>query len=321
MTRHGATVADHEQAVAHIIRRVFGEQAREIRRMTAGMANEVYAARLSSRAVIVRLNADSDSMRGAEEHIALFRSLGISVPEVLAADYSKTLVPFAYQIQSKLDGTDLGQVIDSLTGAQLKAIAGEIAWIVRRLEPLPTNGKFGWTGGGKAAAFATWLDVLRNMRAQIAERTATTRVVGDRYLQAIDALLDTHRPHLSCVASTFYYDDMSSKNVLIHEGRFVGLVDLDTVAYGDPLEGVGRIEASWFGTSYGRAYTDAVMAELELTTAERMMVHVYAILNRLYWLSERGIKFNGNTSTVIDHDLVARDQAIIDEMIVQLGLG
>jgi hypothetical protein len=192
---------------------------------------------------------------------------------------------------------------------------------VRKLEPLPTNGRFGWTGGGKAAAFATWLDLLGDMREQIARRDAITHVVGERRLQAIDALLDTYGPYLSRVRSRFYFDDMSSKNVMIDEGRFVGLVDLDTIAHGDPLEGIGRIEASWFGAPYGRTYADAVMAELDLTAEAREMVSVYATLNRIYWLSERGFKFNANTSTQIDPDAVKYDEAIIDRMLAELGVG
>jgi aminoglycoside phosphotransferase (APT) family kinase protein len=312
---------DHKLAVAHIIQKEFGERARDIRRMTAGIANEVYSVRLSRREVIVRLNADGQSMRGSPAHIALFHSLGIPVPELLAADYSKSLVPFAYQIQSRLDGVDLGQVIEQLSEDQLKAIAREIAAIVRKLEPLPTNGRFGWTGGGEEAAFATWLDLLQDMRAQIAQRDEITRVVGERRLQAIDALLKTHRSYLSRVPSRFYFDDMSSKNVMVADGRFVGLVDLDTVAYGDPLEGIGRIEASWFGAPYGRLYADAVMAELDLTAEARRMVSVYATLNRIYWLSERGFKFNANTSTQIDRDAVKYDEAIIDRMLAELGVG
>lgn len=313
--------ADHRRAVSQIIKREFGERTDDIRRMTAGIANEVYSVRLSSRTVIVRLNADGQSMRGAEAHIALFRSLHISVPELLAADYSKTSVPFAYQVQSKLDGMDLGQLIEQLSEDQLKAIAQEIAAIVRKLEPLPTNGRFGWTGGGQVAAFATWLDLLQDMRAHIAARDAATHVVGERRLQAFDALLVRHRPYLSRVPSRFYFDDMSSKNVMIADGRFVGLVDLDTVAYGDPLEGIGRIEASWFGAAHGQIYANAVMGELGLAAEDRTMVSVYAVLNRIYWLSERGIKFNENTSTAIDPDAVKQDQAIIDRMLAGLGVG
>lgn len=310
--------SDHERAVDQIVEKELGERARSVRRMTAGIANEVYAVTLPSREVIVRLNADSASMRGAEEHIRLFRSLGIAVPEMLASDYSKSASRFAYQIQSKLDGTDIGHVIATLSEDQLRAVAREIAAIVRKLEPLPTSGRFGWTGGGKEATFMTWPDLLKDMGAQVAERAAATHVVSDRHLRAMGALLASYLPYFSRVASVFYYDDMSSKNVMVRDGRFAGLVDLDTVAFGDPLEGVGRIEASWYGTQHGRIYARALMAELDLAPEERTMVSVYAVLNRIYWLSERGIKFNANTSAAIDPAAVKRDRLVIDHMLRKL---
>jgi tartrate dehydratase alpha subunit/fumarate hydratase class I-like protein len=96
-------------------------------------------------------------------------------------------------------------------------------------------------------------------------------------------------------------------------------VDLDTIAHGDPLEGVGRIEASWYGTVHGRSYADAVMNAQALGVEQRRMVRVYAVMNRVQWLSERGVKFNANTSAVVDWDAVKADEAVIDAMLEGRG--
>lgn len=39
--------------------------------------------------------------------------------------------------------------------------------------------------------------------------------------------------------------------------------------YGDPLEVVGAIKASWYGTHHGEVYTKAVEDELELTDEQK----------------------------------------------------
>ena len=67
---------------------------------------------------------------------------------------------------------------------------------------------------------------------------------------------------------------------MIHEGRFAGLVDLDSLAQGDPLEAIGRIKASWYGTHHGRVYADAVMDAQNLSHEQRNLVTLYALLNR-----------------------------------------
>ena len=48
------------------------------------------------------------------------------------------------------------------------------------------------------------------------------------------------------------------------------------------------------------------------------MVAVYALLNRIYWLSEIGVQFNQNTSENIDEKKVQKGNLIIDELIKEI---
>lgn len=308
---------DHLGIVKKILEKELDESPRSVERMTTGLANEVYRAVLPSQTVIVRLNADPNRMIGSEQHIPLLKSKGVQVPDILASDYSKNFVPFAYQIQTRIEGQDIGAVIEGLSDDQLKKIAEEIARIMNALKVLPTNGKFGWVGNDDEPLYDTWLEVLEPNK--IIERNGKTGVVGQSYIDAYQQILSRFRPYFEHVPSTFYYDDMSSKNVLINNGEFAGLVDLDTMAYGDPLELVGRIEASWFGTTYGETYTNAVKDALGLTPEQREIVTAYAFFNRVHWLSEKGIKFNENTSEEIDSVVVQKDKQVVDSILAKLN--
>jgi len=301
----------HIDIVNKILQKEFNETALSIERMTTGNCNEVYVANLPSRSVIVRMNKNEFFLKGSDKHIPLLASKGIQVPEVLAADYSKDLVPFAYQIQSKTDGQDLHFVIASLSDEQLKDIAKEIARIFHTLETIPTNGKYGWIGADESR-------VLEKMERKTNEHNKKTGAVGEELLREFKSLLTQYRSYFDSVPSTFYFDDLSAKNVLIKDGAFVGLVDLDDMAYGDPLEAVGRIQACWFGTHYGDVYTQALEDELQLKEEQRKIVTVYAILNRIFWLSEKGIQFNENTSTKIDPEVVFFDKQIIHKLLSKL---
>jgi aminoglycoside phosphotransferase (APT) family kinase protein len=152
----------------------------------------------------------------------------------------------------------------------------------------------------------------------IKARTQKTSVVDTRYIRVFDQALTKYAAYLSQVKSEFYFDDMSSKNVMVHAGRFVGLVDLDSVAYGDFLEGIGRIKASWYGTSYGASYTRAVEEALHLTDDQREIVTLYALLNQIFWLAEIGIQFNQNTSTAIDLSRVRDATRVIDGLLSEI---
>ena len=50
-------------------------------------------------------------MLGSHNHIPIFKSKGIRVPDILAEDYSKISIPFAYQALTKIEGRDIVDVI------------------------------------------------------------------------------------------------------------------------------------------------------------------------------------------------------------------
>jgi hypothetical protein len=73
---------------------------------------------------------------------------------------------------------------------------------------------------------------------------------------------------------------------------------LDGLTQGDPLETVGRIKLSWYGTHRGEVYTNAIMDELSLDAKDRKLVFVCALLNKISWTCENGIQFNQNTNPI-----------------------
>ena len=127
-------------------------------------------------------------------------------------------------------------------------------------------------------------------------------------------LYKTYLPYFDSVKSTLYFDDIASKNVLIQNGVFSELIDLNKVVYGNPLEAIGSIRASWYGTHYGDFYTKAVEGELGLTPEQRKMGTVYALFNPILWLSEAGITFNENTAAKIDQTKVRKDKKRIKKL-------
>jgi aminoglycoside phosphotransferase (APT) family kinase protein len=220
-------------------------------------------------------------------------------------------VPICYQIQSCVKGTDLGCVIATLNETQLGVIAESVVDIFQKLRPVATNGRFGYIYGDDSGCRDSWSEVIRDLIAEVEHRNAATSVVGAELLRVAKNILNHYQPYFDSVSSTCFYDDISSKNVLVHDGSFTGIVDLDGIAYGDPLEAVGRIKASWFGTRHGHEYLAAIERGLNLTRDPRNVVTAYAVLHRICWLSEKGIQWNRNTSTAIDPEAVKSDNAMI----------
>jgi aminoglycoside phosphotransferase (APT) family kinase protein len=230
----------HVQMIKTLIASRFGQTPKFVRRITIGICNEVYDVGLEDKEVIVRFSPYDRFLLGSHDHIPKFKALGIKVPDILVEDYSKTEIPFAYQIQSKIEGCDLGSMIENLTDQQLRALAKEVVTIFNKLKTIPASDKFGviW-GGGDNEVSETWTERMRIWVDESCERGRRTGVMDKSMLILAENLYVRYKPYFDSVKAVTYYGDICSKNVMVHNGIFNGLVDLDGLTQGDPLE------ASW----------------------------------------------------------------------------
>ena len=289
-----------------------------IERMTSGICNEVY--RVSSggreRPVerIVRLKDQARYMYGSRNHIPIFRAAGVNVPEILAEDYSTAHSPFAYQVMSVIPGRDIRDVIETLSDEELKQIAAHISHVFDALREVPNNGRFGVMWGDGDDLVDSWAAAVERETNIATKRGTRTGVLDARLAELLGWIGSEYGPYFESVAPITYFGDICAKNVMVHEGKFSGLVDLDALAQGDPLEAIGRIKASWYGTHHGRVYSDAVMEAQGLDADQRRIVTMYALLNRIYWTMENGIKFNQNTTPHVDRELEKLDKQIVEAL-------
>lgn len=102
------------------------------------------------------------------------------------------------------------------------------------------------------------------------------------------------------VAPVAFLDDTTTKNVLIHQGRLSGIVDVDVVCYGDPLYVLAltyvALEAAGFGSDYADAWRDLIITDDE----QLDRLSLYRAVFALDLLSEAGVGFN-KTAEVVDN--------------------
>lgn len=182
--------------ISEVSLREFGVAPKSILRMRGGICNEVYQTMLGRRELIARMNAAERFLLGSHNHIPLFKAKGNRVPDILAEDYSKQFIPYAYQILTKMEGLDIGDVIDTLSDEQLRAIAGEVSRIFRLLRDVRTNGQFGVLWGDERELVSSWTQYIRKMSEVITGCGKQTGV----YDENIDRLLkwtnEEYKPYI-----------------------------------------------------------------------------------------------------------------------------
>lgn len=312
------TVNKYNDAIERIAQKEFGTSPSNLTRMTTGICNEVYSVAIGDREYIFRLKEEPRYMLGSHKNIPLFRSKGIKVPEILAEDYSKTWLPLAFQIQNKLPGNDLRDVIETLSDDELKALGSEVANVFRQLSTVPNNGKFGVLWGDDRDLVDSWSAEVARVTKVVTNWGKQTGVLDDKLVEVLAYVNSKYKGYFDRIRPYTYFGDIAGKNVMVHDGKFSGLVDLDSLAQGDPLEAVGRIKASWYGTRYGTVYSKSVMDALGLPEPQREIVTMYALLNRAFWTLENGVQFNSNTSRTVDREREAADKHAVAALLAEL---
>ena len=290
----------NDQYINKICEVEFNETPQKIEKKMTGICNEVYEIYLKKESYILRMNSEKKFLYGTHAFLPIFQKLQIKTPSIVAEDYSKNKVPFCYQILSKIKGIDLGIVIDDLTQKELKLIAIEISRIFDKFNTFPQKDSFGEINGLGEERYKNLFEIIKNQQKTILERNSKTGVIDKEIINILNKLIQSYKNYYLEVKPKLYYDDINSKNVMVYQGKFSGLVDLDFLMKGDYLEAIGRIMASWYGDKHREVYIKEVIKQQYLDGMQQKVVKMYAVLNLIYWMSEEGIKFNSNSSGVIN---------------------
>ncbi len=290
----------NKQEIKKICEKVFHELPVEIIKKTVGICNEVFEVRFKENSYILRMNKEKKHLYGTHKFLPIFQKLQIKTPIIIAKDYSKEQFPFCYQILSKIEGMDLGVIIHEVNKNDLKSIAQEVSAIFDKFNSLPQESTFGGMTGLDDEKYNSLTEIIENQKKTILERNEKTKVIDKETIDVLNEVVNTYQSYFSEVKPKLYYDDICSKNVMVYDGKFSGLVDLDFLMKGDYLEAIGRIIASWYGKKHEEVYINEIIKLQNLDEYQKKIVKMYAILNLIYWTSEEGIQFNSNSSAVIN---------------------
>lgn len=283
--------------------------------MTTGLCNEVYELKYDRVSYILRMNSEKEWIYGTHQFLPLFKKLRIKTPDIVAEDYSKTDFPFCYQILTKLEGKDLAIIFPQLSNPELAGIAQELSNIFDKFKTLPEQTSFGCMTGLNEEQKENQLLILEAKKEQIIQRNQHSNVLGEDILDRYTDLMDTFREYFLNVRPKLYFDDMNSKNVMIHNGRFNGLVDLDFLMKGDYLEGIGGIIAAWFGTESGDRFIHEIFKLQGLDMKQIRIAKAYGVFHLVLWISEEGILFNSNSTGKINWSNVEKKRRKIIQLL------
>ena len=312
----------NEQHVAQIVQRVRDESVLTVDRFTTGSRHFVYDVVTESRQnFVVRIAKPENkaSLLGAMYWYNLLKPKGVQLPNVLYADIEAVTAPFPYLIIERLAGTDLGVAYPQLSKDEKKTLAGEMARIQKIAGTLPLGKGFGFVGSYESSCFQrTWVDVLHNSLDRSRKRIQAIGAVDARHVDRVAAEIGKYEGYFSQVKPKCFLDDITTKNVIVHDGKLSGIVDVDFVCFGDNLFTIALTRMSLLNTGFDLDYIDYWCDASDLREEQREVLQFYTALFCVDFMGEIGQAFNKEKPPLVKAEDIQRLGGILDALLHQV---
>lgn len=282
----------NEEKIAMLCVKCFAEQPKNITRCAVGQGNYVYIVELTEGKVVVRCSEETAAYKDTIYWLERLEAVDIPVPRVLGKG---TFEGYEYLILTYFEGRDIGLVYTELTVADKREIAKTVVEIQNKvatleLENIPAD----WTWK------ASFVDA-------ILIRAKNRMVANGCYFEPekVERLMEAAKEkelavYFASVKPIAYLDDISTKNLLIHEGRVTGVIDIDWMGEGDKLTFVAMTKMALMNMGCDTDYVTYLLDEMHLNEVEKKAFAFYMLLYCVDFMGERGMWFMDKQVPVSD---------------------
>lgn len=162
------------------------------------------------------------------------RTSEIPVPEVVVLDESKTLLPYAFLITTRLPGETVYDSWNGLDGRAREQLASE-AGRYQALLHQHTLPAFGGLSQLAQGGFPFWTAYLEDYVARHVRRARQEGLLDTATTARIEQLFVRLQPLMSAVTTgCLLHRDYHFENILQKEGKVTGIIDFEWAMSGDP---------------------------------------------------------------------------------------
>ncbi len=319
MTNRAGNLPSDEDA-ARIVEAVLHEPALNVRRFLTGACHFVYdVITESGRNVVARIAWPENRhlLAGALYWHRVLKPKGIPLPAIIG--YDVEAAPFPYLILERLAGDDLGAVYQQLSVPEKKVLAGEITRLQEVTASLPPGRGFGFVESYESEAFhPAWIDVLYGLLERSRRRIKAGGIMDVRPVERVAKKLEKYESYFAQVAPRCFLDDLTTRNVIVHEGRLSGIVDVDFVCFGDSLLTTALTQMALINMRADLDYISYWCAAARVTARQREVLTCYTALFCVDFMSELGQQFNKERPEPLDREKAGRLNDALDELLNQI---
>jgi hypothetical protein len=292
-----------------------GELIESVDRFTTGSANWVFdTTARSGKRVVVRFMRERDEFDGAVLWNSILRPAGVPLPELIAhrRNFDDESPSHSWLVLERFAGVDLEHAYAKLTPLQKVSVLDGVMRAQAIVQRLPEGTGFGYVCLPDQRPHITWYRVIAEGLARSHRRIAEVGAVSVDVVRRVERVVPQFDDYLASIRPIPFLDDTTTKNVIVHEGKLQGIVDVDGICYGDPLLVVALTRMALLKLGGDTLYTDAWLDRLSASPEQRRAVEFYTACFCVNFLSELGQQFNRDAPPPVDPAMVDRLMAILD---------
>lgn len=276
--------------IKEICMKSFNKCPDDIKRFEMGYGNYVYETCVGKERFVIRINSDENAYKDTVYWLNKLKDLQIPIPKIIhKGKYDKV----SYIILNYIPGDDLGNVYTDLSYKEKRDIAEAIVAIQNSVATLPQNCGYGYlTSYGDQNYKNSWKEVILEHLNRSRDRIVENGIFDGKKVDNIKKLLERYDFYFDSIKPVPFLDDLSTKNVLVYEGKLSGVIDIDWICFGDRIYYVGLTNMALKSMKCDTIYIDFLAEEMALNEIQREVLTLYTLIFCVDFMGEKGMRFN-----------------------------
>lgn len=216
--------------------------------------------------------------------------LGIPLAKFIQSDLDGKYSTFPSLLMKRLPGDDLCNVYLNLTSNDKKNLAKEIVIIQALTKQLPDGSGYGFADSyQQELPHKTWYDFLLSRLQFFVNSIEQNGIYDTNEIMKVISIMKNLEEDLKSVRATPFLYDASERNVLVHDGKISGIVDVDDMCFGDPLLVLALTHVSLEIEGYDTLYCDYWAEELELDQNSQIRLAFYKLFYTVMFMHKQSM--------------------------------
>lgn len=276
----------------------------KIERCGVGHGNYVYIISGETDKYVIRCSEEDNAYIDTIYWLKKLNKVNIPVPEIIA--YGK-YQNYNYIILSYIAGEDLGIVYPTLSNDEKRIIAKEVVSIQTKVATIELE---------DIEADWTWNSFIQDMLERAKERIAINGYFDINRVEQLWKMSEGLQDYFHQIKPIAYLDDISTKNLLIENGKISGVIDVDWIGVGDKLTYAALTNVALLNMDYDTDYVEFLLEEMNVNQVEKKAFIYYSLIFCVDFMGERGMQF-GDKRIDVNDMIISRLNEIYDKLIIE----